>query len=85
MLDEDLDIRTFRIGNYGFSDFVKNVSMNQAIVQVSLQNEELHVVKASLIVVAILNCIIIMAGQCSCIRHTGHTSLMILIGPSKLS
>ena len=34
MLDEDLDVRTFRIGNYGFSDFVRNITMNQAIVQV---------------------------------------------------
>ena len=33
-LDEDLDVRTFRIGNYGFSDFVRNITMNQAIIQV---------------------------------------------------
>lgn len=34
-LDEDLDIRTFRIGTYGFSDFVRNVTTNQATVQVN--------------------------------------------------
>ena len=32
-LDDDLDIRSFRIGAFGFGDFVKNVS-NQAIFQV---------------------------------------------------
>ena len=35
-LDDDLDVRTFRVGTFGFGDFVMNVTMNQAIIQVSL-------------------------------------------------
>ena len=33
-LDEDIDMRSFRVGTYGFGNFVRNVSMNQAIIQV---------------------------------------------------
>ena len=33
-LDDDLDIRSFRVGDYGFTDFTQNVTMNQAILQV---------------------------------------------------
>ena len=34
-LDDDLDIRSFRVGTYGFGNFVRNVTANQAILQVS--------------------------------------------------
>lgn len=33
-LDDDLDIRSFRVGTFGFGNFVRNVTANQAILQV---------------------------------------------------
>ena len=33
-LDDDFDIRSFRVGTYGFGDFVRNVTTNQATIQV---------------------------------------------------
>ena len=33
-LDEDLDIRTFRIGSFGFGDFTSNVTQGMAFLQV---------------------------------------------------
>lgn len=34
-LDDDLDVRSFRVGTFGFGDFIKNVTTNQAIIQVN--------------------------------------------------
>ena len=33
-LDDDLDIRTFRIGEFGFGDFTREVTIRRAILQV---------------------------------------------------
>ena len=33
-LDEDLDIRSFRVGSFGFGDFVRNVTTSRSILQV---------------------------------------------------
>ncbi len=34
ILDEDLDIRSFRIGSFGFGDFVRNITTSRSILQV---------------------------------------------------
>ena len=34
VLDSDLDIRTFRLGNYGFGDFTRNITTSMAAIQV---------------------------------------------------
>lgn len=45
-LDEDLDIRSFRIGTFGFGDFVRNVTTSQTILQVCCAGDYcLHYVK----------------------------------------
>lgn len=36
VLDGDLDIRSFRIGTFGFGDFVRNITSNQAVLQVCI-------------------------------------------------
>jgi len=33
-LDDDLDIRTFRIGDFGFGDFTREVTTSRTILQV---------------------------------------------------
>jgi len=33
-LDDDLDIRTFRIGDFGFGDFIREVTVSRPILQV---------------------------------------------------
>ena len=33
-LDEDLDIRSFRVGSFGFGDFIRNVTTSRSILQV---------------------------------------------------
>ena len=35
VLDSDLDIRTFRLGSFGFGSFNQDIQFNTAIVQVS--------------------------------------------------
>lgn len=34
VLDSDLDIRSFRVGTFGFGDFIRNVTTNRATIQV---------------------------------------------------
>lgn len=34
VLDDDLDLRSFRIGTFGFGDFIRNITTPRAILQV---------------------------------------------------
>ena len=34
-LDDDVDVRTFRIGSFGFGDFTQNVTVQRAFIQVN--------------------------------------------------
>ena len=40
-LDDDLDVRTFRIGDFGFGDFTREVTLSRPILQVHTQVEQL--------------------------------------------
>ena len=49
-LDDDLDIRTFRIGEFGFGDFTREVTIQRSILQVGgASNVSLHCISMYII------------------------------------